>query len=175
MNNILQYKYNYNIIKNHQDIPNQTFKFTFVRNPYSRILSAFLNKIIQNPKEEFLKSQFLNSVGVNFKVEDNIRTFLFFLKFLSNWKGLSEEHVQPQHLIAQPDLIKYDFIGRFESLHDDYKYLQKKLEIDLPFPTHKDVHFPPTHATDLLNKYYSKEALEIVERIYEKDFQTFGY
>ena len=189
--------HHFNIIENPKEIPKDCFKFVFVRNPYTRILSTFLNKIIYRKQIEWLKSLFLDYMGVKwtdatalgnvlvcrasnkkFLIEDSAETFLKFLQFLKekNKNGLfTEEHVCPQWFIAKTEVINYDFVGRMENLSEDFKYLSNKLSIDVPFPSPSKIDFLPTNATKLQDKYYTPEAISIVNELYKKDFKQFEY
>ena len=69
-----------------------------------------------------------------------------------------------------PPQIKYDFIGKFETLHYDMEYILKKLGINIPWPNDQ----PRTNA-DYIRLYYHglpKEHLQELYKIYGTDFDV---
>ena len=64
-----------------------------------------------------------------------------------------------------------DFLGRFEQLETDFKQVAQKLgrPADLSLPViNKSSH---KHYSD----YYTAETRAIVERVYRRDIEAFGY
>ncbi len=153
------------------------FRFTFVRNPFSRALSCYLskaspsssaiNKEIQLPKLGFPKGH----EGI---------TFREFLLAISKQKLLEMDiHWRPQFSQIFFDTIKYSFIGRFETFEEDFKKALQHIFPNLSFegafsegnPNAKNI----TNATNRLAEFYGPEEFELVCSIYEKDFKTFNY
>lgn len=164
------------------DVP----KLTCVRNPYTRALSAYLNKVkrfafdnaspecdpyfhmIYQKMDAFQKSTHPDLPGV---------TFGCFLDWLeSSGDPLVEnEHWVPQTSIIGKGEVKFAYIGRIESIEIDAPILLQRMGCDIAFPSQKAVSFPPTHAGNLLQNYYLDEERERVRRIYAADFECLGY
>ena len=79
------------------------------------------------------------------------------------------------HLLSQYQYLniqgvnKFDFIGRFETLEDDYKQIACKLGITTELPhTRKTVHLPYWY-------YYDEECISIVRERYSKDVAQWEY
>lgn len=166
-------------------------KYTFVRNPYSRALSAYKNKI--EPFTDIEKGtdfEILSAHQYYFKVYTEIESFIEtnlptetgvnFFGFLS-WLHLSkshrikDRHWLPQTQITQPNIVDYDFIGYFEQLEQDGGYVLKQLGSDLPFPSKNALRYPRTDANSYLNQYYTSREIELVKQIYLDDFNNFNY
>jgi len=109
-----------------------TFKFTIVRDPYSRLASAFSDKIMSfynGRRSDFWVEQIRTSaaaqgVGLSDKI-----TFDEFVRVVAG-QGRHEMdvHWRHQYFVARFDLIKFDFIGRTESVGVDFAYILERLK-----------------------------------------------
>lgn len=163
---------------------NNVGKYCFTRDPYSRILSAYLNKV-----DRFNRKPQASSDDYFFKVYNSIKelmqlsgeiTFLDFLSWLDIARekrlfGHFDEHWRNQVEILCFDEISYDFIGRFENIQEHSDTFFNLINVDLEFPSQKDVGFPATKASDKMKRYYTEEAIEIVNKLYFEDFQKLGF
>lgn len=146
---------------------NDYFKFTIVRNPYDRIVSAFF----------FLKSGGRNERDREWAAR-NLNDYDNFSDFVYN--GLRTEnvkkalHFQPQYLyLCKPGSLvpEVDFIGRFEELEKDYNYIQEKLGIqtsDLP-------HLNKSKRKSDYREFYDEKTRSIVASVYQEDLNIFNY
>lgn len=144
------------------------YKFTFVRNPYTRLLSAY----------KFLKK---GGFHLNDKetvwAEENLSEFDSFDEFVKKW--LNEEskwsytHFKPQYIYVC-DInynIMMDFVGRFENLDDDFEKVRQQLQIE-----NKLQHLNKTDKDkESWKSYYSDYSLDKVADLYRKDFEMFNY
>jgi len=139
-----------------KEIKQNAFTFAFVRHPYDRILSTF--KMFQ--KERF------RPYGFPQKLED-------FLELLNKPEcpPPMHGHTMPMHGIMpikhnKPDL---DFLGRFETLKEDWKTLQNRFGWrDLPSKSSQ------VHVTEHHLKFTPNQA-KIVAKYCKRDFEIFGY
>lgn len=162
------------------------FKFTVVRNPYSRILSAYLDKFIKLPKYDVEGYQIFLSQLVGGKEIDEYTSNISFLSFLKliNEKqpyGMNE-HWRPQVIQGMIDLIDYDKIYRFESLETSLNDLVEKLKARGYWTEEKTLQiseftFKPhsTKAEQLVESYYTKECLSIFNKVYQEDIRRLDY
>lgn len=142
------------------------FKFTFVRNPYSRLLSAF----------RFLKGGGFDQDD-RIWAEENLTGYETFDEFVENWLSVESimeyKHFQPQFMFVcdhtfEPEV---DFIGHFETLDEDFQEICRRLNITRTLKKHNQGPEKKAHWAS----YYSEKTLEKVYRIYRKDFELFGY
>lgn len=154
-------------------ISNDYFTFTIVRNPYTRILSAYLDKI-QKPARA---PKFRPPLGFGLPDVEDV-TFGDFLRRLREIPlDDINPHFQPQWLIlGLHEAITYDYVGRFENLEDDLQSLLRYIGDD-KFNGNNKVSRRPhaTHAGEKLRQYYGKEEQALVSEIYEDDFKYLGY
>lgn len=150
------------------------FVFVFVRNPWDRLLSCFLNKINPNKKNG---GTFRNGVEFNFwKYGDTFHSSMSFTDFVKATYAIPDEEAdihfgsQYQHLVDSNGELLADFVGRFESLCDDLGMIRTKLKmplVDLP-------HLLKTKHQHYSN-YYTSETCELVRKRFEKDIDLFEY
>lgn len=162
-------------------------KYAFVRNPYDRILSAYLNKVEpytngqRNSDQDntyfytvFLEIDKYRSEKLQGKPCVDFYCFLHWLAHVDDFHT-SNEHWKPQADLLNIDKINFDFIGKFENITHDAPALLKKMNCDIDFPSQKDVKFAPTKASEKKAKYYSEEEEKLVNKIFLKDFLAFSY
>ena len=140
-------------------------KFTFVRNPYTRTLSAFLDKIRgRKPQSRPFYAWFGGGEP----------GYLDFCRFLEAGGLWADMHWAPQSGILLLPLERFDFIGRLERLEEDLSTL-------LPMAFGPEVRLemrragPSSGANARRAEHFSPEAQAIVARLYAQDFAAFGY
>lgn len=145
------------------------FRFSFVRNPFTRALSAYLDKIAGGQWERDRRLPLLG-----FKPTDDV-TFTEFLHRVADQPDhLRDIHWMSQFGILRPDRVKYHFIGRFERFKDDMEFLLGKINGSAK-PSGKAVNWHATNASKKLKQYYGSEEIAVVRAIYANDFWHFGY
>lgn len=164
-------------------------RFLMVRNPYSRALSAYLNKIESRLKGTALKprtdndhwysvakeiSAFEKDWLVSLNQKDRFYVFLRWLSESNDW-ATTDEHWAPQHEIARPDTVPFSDVLKFEDLPKSGQILLGKMGLDFEFPSQEAVRFPGTSATDRMDCFYTSETRELAYDLYSKDFDYFGY
>lgn len=141
------------------------FSFSFVRNPWDRLVSAYT---------------YLCQGGAHTNEEDSrwgdfLCSFGDFDSFVCQW--LTTENAMrhllftPQHYFLCDRLgeLKLDFIGRFERLEEDYRHVAEKIPgaADLPHLNHS--------RSTPYQYYYSKNSRDLVAQVYAQDIELFDY
>lgn len=142
------------------------FKFTIVRNPWDRAVSAFL----------FLKKGGFNErdrlwAEKHFK---NINTFDEFVKKWLVKKGsLQELHFKPQYeyICDTRGNLMVDYIGRFEDYKNSYDYILSRVGLNPGEMKKENV----TEGRRDYKAYYTPETMAIVGELYKKDIELLGY
>ena len=140
------------------------FTFTIVRNPWDRLYSAY---------------KFLQKGGINIHDKNAFETHLSTYKDFEDFvlKGLNEKIIwEIMHLIPQYEFvcdkngrIIVDYVGRFESLQEDIASLSKKINLEVVMDHHN------YNKKKDYREAYTKEMIEKVHHIYQKDIDVFEY
>jgi len=149
------------------------FKFFFVRDPYSRVLSAYKDKVC--------RKKYLSMGGkienVFFYGSNAVPSFSEFVGYLSKGGLYDNAHWAPQADLILMPAEQFDFIGRFENLQEDLNYVFEKI-----FKSRIDgdlyVKGPPqtnSSSSSLLSQYYTDEDRRIIEKLYEEDFKIIKF
>jgi len=135
---------------------NNIFVFTFVRNPFDRILSSYLNWTINNTSDF---DKYIDMVKI--VVENK----LYLYKGAINTNDIS-------HYIPMTSMIgnhKLDFIGKFENYENDIKKLSEISDM--------------TNLNEIIiNKrnidyrtFYNERNKKIISELYKDDLKEFNY
>ena len=145
---------------------NKYFKFTVVRNPYDRLVSAFyfLKKGGRNPVDKAWAEN-------NLKGIEGFNEFVFKLtnkKFAK--KILNHQHFRPQYkyLVNSKGNINIDFIMKFETLSSDFEQLIQQLNFRNIKLSHKN-----KSNRKSWEEYYEDGMELIVYNLYKRDFESF--
>lgn len=154
------------------------FKFVFVREPFERLLSAYLDKF--HSGDPAFHNNFGRKIIRRYRPRGNPEeknvTFDEFLNYVINiGNGYWNEHWQTYDKLCHPCGIQYDFIGRFENLEEESNFVLSgiKRNSNVSFP-----HVKPSSTPSKLSFYYSqipKERLDRVLQIFSGDSEMFGY
>lgn len=136
--------------------------FSVVRNPYVRLLSAYIEKT--KPKSWPAISR---RVGFSPDVTPGIADLLESL--LNRDVELTDKHFRPQHVVLVDGITPLDYLGHLERIEDVRSFLAGHgMALQ---------HFAP-HATDAANRiseYLGPREIAAAQRYYQRDFELFGY
>lgn len=147
---------------------NQHIFFGISRNPYSRILSAYLDKISSQRNENAVWRDFCVRYNVNQGKQLNFENFL---NILAEARGLipSESHYNLQKNNLWSDYIRPAYIGRLENIEHVASFLRGfgiKFKAQMSHATGSRLHYKDR---------ISVSEARLIEFIYEEDFEFFGY
>lgn len=133
------------------------FSFTFVRNPWDKMVSIYSNI---DPNLVFeARKQGIELRGISFT------------EFIQRTAQIQHIHLLPQHkFILNPEnKLQVNFVGRFETLATDFKKLCQYLNIQLDL-VHKN---SSTHNS--YRQYYTENTRKIIAQRYQTDIEWFKY
>jgi hypothetical protein len=142
------------------------FKFTFVRNPWDRLVSAYF----------FLKDGGLTPAASSWS-QTHLSAFASFSSFVDGW--VTPENVttwrnfRPQHAyVCDADgHFAVDYVGCFERLEGDFRAVSQRLGIEAEL-----LHENRTAGRRIdFRTYYTDAMAEAVGKAYARDIELFGY
>ena len=149
--------------------------FTVVRNPWTRTLSAFLDKIANGPHDKY---------GTIPGFGDNSKTgFEAFIAFLGNGGLHANHHWKPQNDALLLPASHFQTICRLEHLAEELPVALAQTGITLPSPDRlrqphrieSNQHSKLTQAASKLLQYYSPSTIKAVADLYAADFNLGRY
>ncbi len=155
------------------------YKFGFVRNPYTRLLSAFLSKMSGHASNQ--RKMILNVLGLSGRNDVSFPQFVEAVTKQSIFE--MDPHWRPQVSQLFYDLVKYSFVGKFEQLNEDLDKVLNHIVLSNSSESCSKTLFEVgfarkgknTSATSKCRDFYDDRLREIVYSVYQKDFQSFGY
>ncbi|XP_072166526.1 carbohydrate sulfotransferase 10-like [Diadema setosum] len=136
--------------------------FVFVRNPYSRLLSAFINKMLSPGKEEVWRVKRVNSWlqqrDAKLGKRRSARQKMTFSDFVSYYaeSGDRDIHWKAMSSICHPCFVDFDFIGHLETLEHDLKVIIDIIQAprDISYPVADNRHYTGSSGAHTFRDYY---------------------
>jgi hypothetical protein len=136
--------------------------FAFIRNPWQRMVSLYhyLFDVLGRHRERYGPLSFAEFVTKVIKDgADPIGAY--------NWRGLSQAAQQRFWTNDRGNLL--DFVGRWEYLHRDWRFVCENLGIDAPLPHYGESKQRP------YREYYTVKSRNEVGRYYRADVEMGDY
>ena len=141
------------------------FEFAVVRNPYSRLLSSYLNKFQKQTKKT---KQFARELKIDAHVG-----FAEFVRHVSRQKAADmNPHWRVQYHNIFCDRIKYDEFVKFEDFETQFHRI---LDRFFDHAKLENVRKGQIKADEKLSAYYDAEITRLVRDTFKIDFEFFGY
>jgi hypothetical protein len=143
------------------------FKFTFVRNPWDRLYSAYTflkNGGMNDSDREWAEK---NLIGV-----DDFESFV--IDWLNEKSIYSYIHFYPQcYFITIPETndLLVDYIGYYENLSEDLEYVSRRLKINLVLEHNNQTKRQAVG----YRKVYTQQMINKVALLYYEDINRLGY
>uniref|UniRef100_A0A3P9J3B0 Carbohydrate sulfotransferase n=1 Tax=Oryzias latipes TaxID=8090 RepID=A0A3P9J3B0_ORYLA len=166
-------------------------KFLFVRDPFVRLISAYRDKMLNY--DQYFYDGYIRVILQRYKTQKDVPvkyngtkktdlkpSFHNFVQYIVDPRTEKyapfEPHWRQMHRLCHPCLVEYDFVGHQESLQEDAQQLLKILKLE------NAIKFPPSYENmtsgSSVMEWFQGVPIEDrrkLYRIYEKDFQLFGY
>lgn len=165
----------------------ETFVFTFVRNPYDRLISAWANKFANKPLIAGSLTRKQNSVITNYlRVRadidpqlpagpDAMLSFPQFIRYAClTADTFIEKHLYLQAKIAEVPGITINLVGKYENFQSDLSRLYDHIKAPPTLRQRLEVrvnHSRRARCSD----YFTQALADQVFAAYERDFDAFGY
>lgn len=145
------------------------FRFTFVRNPFDRLLSCYLQKIV---RPTHVRATLLRLLGRPIDDESEI-TFEDFVRTIADQDPIDmDPHWRVQSVQTLQEHVSYDFIGRFESFDHDLASVGEKIAP----ATSEFIYTEKRQATGVKPYHLITPPLaKIIHDVFEEDFRRFDY
>lgn len=144
------------------------FLFSVVRDPFSRLLSAYLDKIRRGKSgRRPVAAYYRRAPGADI-------SFLEFCRFIADGGVAANPHWYRQVDLIPCGLDFLHYLGRVESLSTDLDVIRRRIRIDVG---HRIDSWNP-HRTDAaakLQQMYCPESIALVQSVYRQDFEALGY
>ncbi|KAK2152302.1 hypothetical protein LSH36_332g01009 [Paralvinella palmiformis] len=164
----------------------QYYKFMFVREPLERIVSAYRNKFLTSYNQPFrlrygrqiIRRYRENATKHSLQYGDDVR-FNEFVQYLLDLKANEVFDIHWRHFykLCHPCQLRYNFIGKHETLTEDVKFIFEELRIKqlFTFPEPPNKSQPTTDLTKSILANLSFKQLHDLWRLYSIDATLFGY
>lgn len=137
------------------------FKFTFVRNPWERVLSAWYARSYRYLDQDIVREMFNSFIRNELleKVQTKPQHFRSQIEWVTNSKGQ-----------LHPD---YDYIAYVEKgVLDEINYIRHQVGLS---PSHKERMLGSSSKQREFRFYYDQKSLEIVADVYREEIMLLGY
>lgn len=149
------------------------FRFTFVRNPFSRILSCYLDRIQDQRSRPY--RELVRYMG---RPIGHAPSFAEFVEAIcSQTAPQQNNHWRVQYYDTMRDALEYHFIGRQETFATDIAYVYRAVTGNPLPPEETSANASPsqTSATKRVLDYWTPDLIELFVRAYQADFEMFRY
>jgi hypothetical protein len=142
--------------------------FVIVRNPYSRVLSAFINR--------FSKKRYNDEYGT-FSLDAS--GFASFLEWLADGGLTADAHWDQQHKLIYAPLTDFDSVLKFEEFPDNLEELLRQRGIHLT-DAHRNLignvnQMTRTKASQKMREFYTPRSEAMVTDLFKSDFDLLPY
>jgi hypothetical protein len=148
------------------------FKFCFVRHPFTRLLSCYLDKIQRNRPQ---KVDILRQLGLpETKLDTPVAFDQFVAAVVDQPVSVMDPHWRVQYYQTMQDGIRYDFVGRFERFTEGVRVLEERISPGFATYCRPEIR-NQTDASSKIKDYLTSDLRKAIYRKFKVDFKHFGY
>lgn len=164
----VHYAINWNKVSNLKQVDSEYFSFTFVRNPFTRIVSAYKSKFLKDVKI-WIWFSLWNYLHWYFRQDDSFGEVV--AKVCKMPDFFSDSHFKSQYSQIYSNKKRVvNYVWKMETIAQDFEPIRLKFDLD-PLP-----HFNKTDMQqDSYMDRYTPELVEKVYKRYKKDVHEFWY
>ena len=149
----------------------KNFVFTFVRNPFERVVSCY-EGLYHNDRKKLGKE--VEHLWFDFYLYGYIREDRGFENFVRRIYHIPDR-IKDYHFLPQYNIVydkegkcMVDYVEKLENINEKYPYLQEKYGLG------KLPHLNQSDKKPWMD-YYTKDTARMVYQMYKKDIEVFGY
>jgi len=149
------------------------FFATFVRNPFSRLVSCYQDRVLYSPNSEDLKVYYFGRNPISIPANCPFSEFVRIVENIPD--PLADRHFKQQSYSLAKAGRQPDFLGRFECLDEDWRWLATRF--DLP-KTLERLNRTDRHAHRVTSDWrdlYTPDLQARVAARYSRDLEELGY
>ncbi|MBN1149484.1 MAG: sulfotransferase family 2 domain-containing protein [Anaerolineales bacterium] len=145
------------------------YKFSFVRNPYSRLVSCYVDKLYRWRR---LDDVFAASSFCHLPTRTSFPGFVRAIARIPDY--WANPHFKSQYsILYRRGRPLTDWVGHLESIDRDWGELAARFDLIRAVEFHKSSH--NLGPFDDYRSYYTPELARLVRQRYRRDFEVFGY
>ena len=143
------------------------YKFSFVRNPFERLVSCYISKYHNDKKYN------LNNLWFDTYLYGVMKKDKGFTNF-ANWVCKIPNNIADEHFISQSyqlfenNKLIVDFVGKLENINTDFIFFEKKFKLEKP------PHYNKSTEYNWMD-FYTPNLIEKVYKRYKNDIEKFNY
>lgn len=147
-------------------------RFTFVRNPFDRLVSCYRQKIITESASAHQAPLFRDYF---FAIPANISFTDFAQRISKIPDALADSHFKSQYaLLYRGEELQVDYIGKFEQFDQDWQPLAEKYQLE-PLLAQVNISKNKAGCHSDYRLYYTEPLVQLIYERYRKDIHAFGY
>jgi ankyrin repeat protein len=147
--------------------------FSFVKNPYTRALSAYLDKIHPAAGNKPQRALFCSQYALDPSAHISFHHFLHCISLST--ASEQDPHWRSQACNLLLGGLAIDFVGHVEHFDEDSVTLAKMTGLNMDSTSISAGRQHGTSAKSRLADFYGDRELSLANKIYEEDFRVFGY
>jgi hypothetical protein len=157
-------------------------RFTFVRNPYSRLLSCWADQYRGHALvpgygrvDVYLKHRERAdlSLPVGPQASLSFEDFVRFACASADWR--IDKHWQVQSDIVESSGIAFDLVGKTESFNTDFSVVLDHVKASAAMRESAIAPFHTSSRRGSVSDHFTQDMAKLVQKAYERDFDAFGY